>query len=976
MTTAFASMPAPPPPRDPSVADAVLADWESKAERFDDAALRSLLQYLEAHPTARDLVAAITCASPFLRGLMERQPAFLHDCLECAPESALERLLDETQRLAEASDSEARLMSELRGAKAKSALLIALADIAGLWDVAAATQALTRFADTALSGAVDWLLRDAARRAGTETAAAPDSGGYFVLAMGKYGAHELNYSSDIDLIVFFDPERAGAAMSDPSTHFVRLTRRLVKILQERTGDGYVFRVDLRLRPDPRATSVAIALEAAAQYYESMGQNWERAAMIKARPVAGDLGLGAEFLERLAPFIWRKYLDYAAIADVQSLKRQIHAFKGHGEIAIAGHNIKLGRGGIREIEFFVQTQQLIAGGRAPHLRGNQTVPMLAKLAEHDWITRTVADDMTKAYWFLRMVEHRIQMVDDEQTHTLPTEPDRLEDLARFAGFASYQPFAAELLRQLETVQGHYAALFEAAPSLGDEQGSLVFTGGEDDPETLETLERMGYQRPSDVSAIVRGWHFGRMATTRSAKARELLTEIMPVLLDALARTGQPDQALIAFDRFLSGLPAGVQLFSLLKANPQLLRLLADILGAAPRLADILARRSKILDAVLDPGFFGPLPGHSELACLTEEHLPSGPLEEILDAARVFGREQRFRIGVRILSDTVSADEAGRAYSNLAEGLIAQLFDVVCREFASRHGVVEGGAAAVVAMGKLGGREMTASSDLDLMLIYDFDETAQGSDGPNSLTPGLYYTRLTQRLINALTAQTAEGELYEVDMRLRPSGNKGPIATHISSFVDYHATSAWTWEKLALTRARSVAGDPSLRNRIDGAILDALCESRDSQKTASDVIEMRQRIADERGDANIWDLKNAQGGMVDLEFVSQYLQIANARQVPDCLDENTQAAFGKLAAEGLLAPKTARDLIDASRLMGALSQVLRLCLDTQFEPDNAPAGLKTLLQRAADAIDFAQLENTLRDSQETVKTAYNQLLGRTE
>ena len=962
-----------PSPRDPGLTPALLDDWRDQADRFDNKALEALLDYLAEHAEARRLVDVIVSASPFLRGLFERHPAFAQDCFERSTDRSLELLLAETKSRVAGAETEADLMSELRIAKAKSALLIALADVSGAWSLEDVTSGLTRFADTALSGSVDWLLRDAARRTGDVTAD-PASCGYVVIAMGKYGAYELNYSSDVDLIVFFDPERSGD-IADPSTHFVRLTRRLVKILQERTGDGYVYRVDLRLRPDPRATSVAIALEAAAQYYESMGQNWERAAMIKARPVAGDIEMGTEFLQRLAPFIWRKYLDFAAIADVQSLKRQIHAFKGHGEIAIAGHNIKLGRGGIREIEFFVQTQQLIAGGRAPHLRGNRTVPMLASLCEGGWITQAVAEEMTGAYRFLRKIEHRVQMVDDEQTHTLPTDPDRLEDLARFAGFASYEPFSEALRHHLETVQGHYAALFEAAPSLGDEEGNLVFTGGEDDPDTLETLERMGYQRPSDVSAIVRGWHFGRTATTRSAKARELLTEIMPVLLDALARTGQPDQALIAFDKFLSGLPAGVQLFSLLKANPDLLRLLADILGAAPRLADILARRSKVLDAVLDPGFFGPLPTHDELVALIEEQLPDGSLEEVLDATRVFGREQRFRIGVRILSDTVSGDEAGRAYSALAEGLIARLFDVVRREFETRHGVVEGGAAAVVAMGKLGGREMTASSDLDLMLIYDFDETAQSSDGPSPLTPSLYYTRLTQRLINALSAQTAEGELYEVDMRLRPSGNKGPIATRISSFIDYHATSAWTWEKLALTRARSVAGNSGLRQRIDSAIFDALCAPRDATATAKDVAEMRRRIAEERGDADLWDIKNAQGGMVDLEFISQYLQIANAARAPECLDENTEAALRKLAAAELLTAEQADDLIEASRLMSGLSQVLRLCLVTPFDAESAPEGLKTLLQRAADGLDFAQVENTLRESHATVKSVFDQMFGST-
>lgn len=961
-----------PEPRDASIAEAFIAAWTEKAERTGDTQLQALTDFLAGNPACHGLIQTVVSASPYLRGLVERNPAFVLEGFSLPPETSLERLLQDMRHQASEAATEDQLMQVLRAAKARSALLIALADVAGAWPLKTTTETLTLFADAAVSSAVDWLLRDARRRQSTPSEGLPEHSGYVVLAMGKHGAYELNYSSDIDLIVLFDPERATGLATDPSTHFVRLTRKLVKILQERTGDGYVFRVDLRLRPDPRATSVAIALEAAAMYYESMGQNWERAAMIKARPIAGDLEIGHEFLHQISPFIWRKYLDFAAIADVQSLKRQIHAFKGHSEIAIAGHNIKLGRGGIREIEFFVQTQQLIAGGRAPHLRGNQTVPMLSTLCEHGLITRSVADDMTEAYEFLRMVEHRLQMVDDEQTHTLPTEPDRLEDLARFAGYGGYEPFAGAILFHLDTVQKHYAALFEAAPGLGDEEGNLVFTGGEDDPETLETLSRMGYERPSDVSSIVRGWHFGRNATMRSARSRELLTEIMPVLLEALARTGQPDQALVAFDRFLAGLPAGVQLFSLLKANPHLLRLLADILGTAPRLADILSRRSKVLDAVLDPGFFGPLPDRGELDELIRDQVSPAPLEQVLDTARIVGREQRFRIGVRILSDTVASSEAGRAYSDLADVLIARLFEFVCAEFERRHGAIPGGACAVVAMGKLGGREMTASSDLDLMLLYDFDDAADGSDGPSPLTPGLYYTRLTQRLINALSAQTAEGELYEVDMRLRPSGNKGPIATRISSFIEYHETSAWTWEKLALTRARIVCGDPDLCERLRRAIVDAVCQPRDAAVTATDVIEMRARIAQERGSSARWDLKNAEGGQVDLEFVCQFLQIIKAAEAPDCLDQNSEAAIENLAKSGHIAVQTAGELVEASRLFGALTQVLRLCLPSQFDPETAPDGLKALLLRASDAPDFNQLEIILGEAQRNVKIAFDQIV----
>ena len=956
------------PPSDPELVGRMLDDLREKAAGAGGRDVEALMSFIDTDDASRQLVTLIAGSSPYLRRLIEQNPGFALQCLCTAPGRTLEDIVDATRRTAAESETEAALMTALRRQKAHSALAIAMADISGAWDLKQTTGALSDFADAAVSAAVDWLLRKAG--GGGEA-----TRGYIVLAMGKHGAHELNYSSDIDLIVLFDPERASLPEgAEPSTHYIRVTRKLVKVLQERTGDGYVFRVDLRLRPDPRATGVAIALEAAAQYYESMGQNWERAAMIKARPAAGDIAAGEEFLERLSPFVWRKYLDFAAIADVQSLKRQIHAFKGHGEIAVAGHNIKLGRGGIREIEFFVQTQQLIAGGRAPHLRGNRTVEMLHILAENEWITPDVAEEMAAAYRFLRMVEHRVQMVDDQQTHELPKDTGDLERLARFCGFESLDAFSERLRHHLETVQAHYAALFEAAPALGDEHGSLVFTGGEDDPETLDTLIQMGFERPSDVSAAIRGWHFGRFAATRSAKARERLTEIMPVLLDALARTGQPDQAFIAFDRFLAGLPAGVQLFSLLKANPKLLSLVADILGTAPRLAGILSRQPKVLDAVLDPGFFGPLPRRADLDVIIDRAIPDDDaLELALDRARVIGHEQHFRIGVRILSASVGVSEAGRAYSGLAASLIGRLLGVVCREFEAVHGRVSGGAVAVVAMGKLGGREMTASSDLDLMLIYDHDPEAKGSDGAKPLTPGQYYIRLTQRLINALSVQTAEGGLYEVDMRLRPSGNQGPVATHISSFIDYHAASAWTWEKLALTRARPIAGDPSLIDRIETAVGHSLCQNRDIPEIAADVVEMRDRIAKEKPADGIWDLKMAPGGLVDLEFIVQFLQIVHAKRLPEILDQNSEGALEKLRTNGVIGDDTARSLLDAHRLMGALTQVLRLCLNTGFSPDVAPQGLKSLLLRAADVPDFALLESALSDAQRQVKTSFDQIVS---
>ena len=506
-------------------------DGEAAARFWNDLAPghQALLQ------NQRKFLEAVAGGSPYLRALMLRDPQFLANLLNHAPEEVLTSLCAGLH-VAQSLPTQAEIMVALRHAKAKASLLIALADLGAVWSVDEVTGALTRFADAMLGATVNWLLLDATRAGKFRSFDEKDPSrhcGYVVLAMGKHGAGELNYSSDIDLIILYDPETAPLAEGvEPATFFVRLTKRLVTILQDVTEDGYGFRVDLRLRPDPRATQVAIALEAAANYYESMGQNWERAAMIKARAAAGDIGLGLEFLLRLTPYIWRKYLDFAAIADVQSLKRQIHAVKGHGTIAVHGHNIKLGRGGIREIEFFVQTQQLIAGGRNPALRGLRTLDMLDALAQAQWISQNAADELKAAYRFMRSIEHRIQMVNDEQTHVLPQDEQAFESLALLSGFESPKDFEAKLRQTFELVQGHYSALFESAGELGTDTGSLVFTGGEDDPETIETLERMGFKHASEISATIRGWHFGRYSATRSGKSKELLTELMPQLLSGL------------------------------------------------------------------------------------------------------------------------------------------------------------------------------------------------------------------------------------------------------------------------------------------------------------------------------------------------------------------------------------------------------------------------------------------------------------
>jgi glutamate-ammonia-ligase adenylyltransferase len=949
----------------------------AEAARAADAG-ETLAPVLGSRPQLGPFIASVLDCSPFLRSLILADVPRLIALLSSDPGDRLAEIVGSTAKSWKGAD-EASLMAALRQVRQETALLVALADLGGVWDIETVTAALSDFAEAALGATVRLILAEAAA-AGQLTVRDPADPekdcGWIVLGMGKLGARELNYSSDIDLIVLYDLERVRLdAHQEPAERFVRLTKRLVHILNHRTADAYVFRTDLRLRPDPGSTNIAISTAAALNYYESLGQNWERAALIKARPVAGDRAAGDAFLAQLTPYIWRKYLDFAAIADIHSIKRQIHDHRGHDKIAVAGHNIKLGRGGIREIEFFVQTQQLIAGGRNPELRGTRTLDVLAALARAGWIDAATCDDLSRTYRTLRVVEHCLQMVADEQTHTLPEDGAALAVIARMVGFRSTATFAKALTETLATVRDRYAALFESAPALTSGRGSLAFTGDADDPETLATLARLGYREPANVTRAVRGWHFGRYPAMRSPTARERLTEITPALLEALAFTDNADAALTAFDRFLSRLPAGVQLFSLLSSNASLLDLIATIMGTAPRLAETIIRRAHVLDALIEPAFFDRLPDRAELAeRLARSLSESRSYEEVLDRTRVFGQEQSFLIGVRVLAGTAHARQAGRAFAGLAEVLAAALLAAARTEFEATHGRMTRGRVALIAMGKLGGREMTAASDLDLMLLYDFADGAAASDGKRSLPGGLYFARLTQRLLAALASPTSEGGLYQVDFRLRPSGNAGPIATHIDAFTRYQAKEAWTWEHMALTRARPIAGDPELIARASKQIAAIVTARRERAKLVRDVLAMRAMIEEAKGGDGEWDIKATPGGLIDIEFIAQYLQLLHAHEHRDLLSTETESVLTAAARASLLPAAEADILLPALRLYQSLTQILRLCVEGRFRPDSAPRGLLGLLAQAAEFPDFATLAAHLRETERAVRQSFERLLGK--
>ncbi len=879
-----------------------------------------------ATPRGKRLLAAIFGNSPFLSGVAVKEWAFLTSLVEEGADPLFTETATAIELPTDLGEDTAALMRRLRISKRRVALVAAVAELVSAWSLEQQTGALSRFAEAALGAALRHLLRQASARGfiGLPSTDDPErDSGLIVLGMGKLGGYELNYSSDIDLILLYDPSRARVSTREGiQSFFVRLARDLGRVLDERTGDGYVFRTDLRLRPDPASTPLTVSVTAALAYYESVGQNWERAALIKARAVAGDRVAGQNFLRELDPFIWRKNLDFAAIQDIHSIKRQINAYRGGGRIAVEGHDIKTGRGGIREIEFFAQTQQLIWGGRLRELRIGSTCEALRRLSAAGRVDLTTAAQLIDDYRFLRRLEHRLQMVDDAQTHALP--PDRA-GIARIGVFLSYQQtdaFVADLLGHLTSVERHYAELFEQAPSLAG-PGNLVFTGVEDDAETLGTLSGLGFAEPASVAALVRGWHHGRLRATRSQRAREILTELVPELLRVFGATPHPDTALLRFDQFLSRLPAGVQFFSLFHANPGLLELVAEIMAGAPHLAEQLAQRPALLDAVLTEEFFAPPPKRSGLAADLDQVLTgAGNYEDTLDALRRWTGERKFQVGVQLLRRALDGGRAGEVLADIAETALAALLPAVEGEFARRHGRVAGGTFAVIGMGRLGSREMTLSSDLDLILIYDVPPGSEVSDGSNPLAVTSYYARLSQRLIGAITAPTSEGRLYEVDMRLRPSGASGPIASSLTGFALYQREAAWTWEHMALTRARPVAGDAALQTRIVDAIRSVLASPRDTRRPLIDVADMRRRIADEHPRPSPWDLKNRNGGLLDLEFIVQYLVLREAASSPQLLCRATEQELRALGKAGLLPAQAQEELADAFALLRHVQAVLTL------------------------------------------------------
>jgi len=924
MTIALAPLPPVPHP--------AFSDWLKSLEPGVRGSIEA------AAPT----LASLFTEAPYLFDLGRLHAGWLARVLVGDADAALAGVLGKVRDAGRAASEEEELSATLRQAKGRVALLAAVAEVGGAWSTEQSTAALSDLADAALDASLDFLMRKAADKGdlvpGVEPTAA--ASGLALFALGKHGGRELNYSSDIDIVAFFDPDKGVLVDPMEATKFyTRIVRGLVALMQDRTAHGYVFRTDLRLRPDPGSTPVAISFDAAIAYYEVRGQNWERAAWIKSRPCAGDIAAGESFLKEMAPYVWRKHLDFATIADIQAMKRQINISKNVGDVRVEGHNVKLGRGGIREIEFFTQTQQLIAGGRDKTLRVRPTAQALAALAAAGWISDKTASDLTDTYWFLRAVENRLQMLRDEQTQMMPETPEGVAAIALVMGERDPAAFERRYREALNLVVGYYGELFTEGETLGTGEGNLVFTGSDDDPATLETLASLGFKDPAKASQTVRKWHYGGYGATRASAARAHLTELLPALLRTIAGAGNADEALARFDNFLSRLPSGVQLFSLLRNYEQLRRLLVAFMASAPRMAEAVIHRAHVMDGLIDPAFANEVSRRRALVSKVDAFLGEGrAYEEVIDRARIIGQEQKFLISAGLLSGTVTAARAGEQFTTLAETLVQRLFKAVRVEFEKRHGVVPGARTALLGFGKMASREMTVTSDLDFIMLYDVSGGAEESDGARPLSTNHYFTRLTQRLVAAVTAPTSEGVLYEADMRLRPSGNAGPLATGLGGFRRYQMEEAWTWEHLALSRARVIVGDGDMEASVRETIGDILAAPRDKGKVIDDVVSMRALMARERKPRHAFDLKLASGGLVDLEFIAQSAQLVAGATIARP-QAPTREVLTRLDETGLV-PEGAR-LVEIHDLYSAVLQVMSAALMDPFKQEAWTNAFRELL-----------------------------------
>lgn len=833
--------------------------------------------------------------SPFLREAIQARG----DVADCF----LNEGADAAAQLAMSFDGSG-LERVLRRTRNGLALAVALGDLAGELTLESVTRLLSDFADRAIDEAV--------RAAIAERVPDVEPRGFAVIAMGKLGSRELNYSSDVDLLLLFDTETLPKrARDDAGETAVRYGRRLIEILQKRTEDGYVQRVDLRLRPSPEVTPIALPVNAAISHYESSALPWERAAFIRARAAAGDTALGQRFLDAIQPFVWRRSLDFGVIEDVRQISARIRDHFAQGAHIGPGFDLKRGRGGIREVEFFVQIQQMIHGGRDPSVRAPATLDAIAALLAADRLEESVASELAQTYLLLRTFEHRVQMVEDAQTHLLPADAGALNNVARLHGIASGEALLDELRPHVERAGELFDGLApDSTVRLSNDAAIL-----------REELRSLGFAEPNTAVRRIADWRSGKARSLRSPPARQAFEAMLPGLLRAIAAGADPNRALNRLGDIVERLSSGVNFFRLLEARPALARLLAKVLAHAPALADQLGRRPEFFEGLFDASCFEMPPPADEFAEQLLTRMEGHPYDLALDRARRLVNERRFALGVQLIDRRRDPLEVALGYARVAEGTLDALGLAATLEFEEVHGCFEEGELVVLGLGRLGGCALTHASDLDIIYLHTAPPDAR-SNGSKPLGPNDYFNRLASRVTAAMSVPTAAGPLYEVDIRLRPQGAKGMLVVSLEAFEHYQREEAWTWEHMALCRARPVFGSAAVCERAVAVIEEILRMRREPAKVTADAVKMRSDMERHKPPMSALDVKLGPGGLVDLEFAVHVLQLTRGVG----LDPRLEFALAELHIEGLVGKK----VVAAQKLLTRMLVMMRLVAPGDVKP----------------------------------------------
>ena len=853
-------------------------------------------------------VAQAIARSVFLRQVLERDADLVAeaDKIRSLREPTTEAFFVSRWQdyLARVTD-EASLQRALRRFRKESQFRIIWRDLLKWADLAETVAATSAFADTCIQGALDWLYLDTCEQYGTPYGIDPVSGNevaqpLVVLGMGKLGGRELNVSSDIDLIFAFPSNgetRGGRRSLDNQQFFVRLGQRLIQALDQINADGFVFRVDMRLRPYGQSGALALSFAALETYYQDQGREWERYAMVKARVVAGDQRAGAVLIESLRPFVYRKYIDFSAFESLRNMKAMINR-----EVRRKGLNddIKLGAGGIREIEFVVQAFQLIRGGRDRELQQRELLAILGELEALELLPPKVVNELRDAYVFLRNLEHALQGIADKQTQLLP---DTIIDRARVAlilGFDDWAACKAELDVHRDRVARHFADIITLDGEAEDD-GALdegwpsLWLGEFDESAATQWLQSHGYEAPEDTLQALVELRASRQAQTMQTQGRQRLNQFMPVLLEAVTQVDNPSETLSRVLQLVEAVLRRTAYLVLLLENPGARGQLVRLCSESPWIASLLAETPLLLDELLNAESLYHPPAKSELQDDLRQQMlriPYEDLEEQMESLRHFKKAHILRVAASELRGTLPLMKVSDYLTWIAEVLLDHVVDVAFANLVSRHGyprradgTVSDTDFAIIGYGKLGGIELGYTSDLDLVFVHGADPD-QCTDGDKPIDNAVFYTRLGQRIVHILSTQTPSGQLYEVDMRLRPSGNSGLLVSTLSAFDRYQHQDAWTWEHQALARARGVAGCVDTQAAFEQIRHDILCQRRDRQALRTEVVDMREKMRANLGTPvlegeppKVFHIKHDWGGIVDVEFLVQYLMLAYSADHPE-------------------------------------------------------------------------------------------------